>query len=140
MVRLFLAIVEHLVLICGYAESDEEIRDRLANYEGHIAQQKTKLASKKREYQDYEENIGQMRKEHVSAMLSHSELMNEAKVHEKNVAEREALIREVSNQYKLKGYEHSQMENAKVEEFLGRLDSMRTRQNAETEKLQVLEF
>jgi DNA repair protein RAD50 len=56
---------------------------------------------------------------------------------EQRIADREALIREISGKHNIKGYDHSPLEREKVIEFISRLDGLQRRQNVELEKLQV---
>lgn len=59
------------------------------------------------------------------------------KAHERRIAEREELIRHISDKHNIKGYNHSPLEREKVNEFISRLGDLQRRQRSDYEKLQT---
>jgi len=56
----------------------------------------------------------------------------------RRIEERETLIHSIGTKHHLNGYDHSPLERENVIEFISRFGDLRRRQNAETERLQVI--
>lgn len=117
--------------------SDEELLSRLRNFDANIVQQKQRRRRQEMERQDLEDELGRARKSHVDLVNEQGELAAEAKAHERRIAEREELIRYISDKHNIKGYNHSPLEREKVNEFISRLGDLQRRQRSDYEKLQT---
>ncbi|KAF8836218.1 hypothetical protein BDN67DRAFT_974411 [Paxillus ammoniavirescens] len=115
--------------------SDEELQARLQNFDENISQQKRNRRRQESERQDLEDELAKARRTHVELVNEQGELAAEAKAHERRLAEREELIREISDKHNIKGYSHSPLEREKVNEFIARLGDLQRRQRSEFEKL-----
>jgi len=58
-------------------------------------------------------------------------------LHDCRIAKREELIREISDKYNIKGYNHVPLEHEKVVEFVSQVGDLQQQQKSESEKLQV---
>lgn len=117
--------------------SDDELQNRLHNFDENIAQLKQKRSRREEERQDLEGGLTKARKTHVELVNEQGELAAEAKAHERRIAEREELIRDISDKQNIKGYSHSPLEREKVNEFISRLGDLQRRQHADYKKLQA---
>ncbi|KAF9643243.1 hypothetical protein BDM02DRAFT_1548809 [Thelephora ganbajun] len=125
---------ENLHVVSG---TDEEVMQRLNNFDKHIAEQKEKRRSEASNLQDLEDELAGARKSHMGAVNEHGSLKAEEKAQSRRIEERETLIRSIGTKHHLKGYDHSPLEKEKVVEFISRLGDLQRRQNAETERLQT---
>lgn len=117
--------------------SDDQLQNRLHNFDENIAQLKQKRRRHEGERQDFEDELAKTRRMHVELVNEQGELAAEAKAHERRITEREELIRDISDKYNIKGYSHSPLEREKVNEFISRLTDLQRRQRADYEKFQA---
>ncbi|KAF9783547.1 AAA domain-containing protein [Thelephora terrestris] len=125
---------ENLQVVAG---TDEEIVQRLSNFDKHIAERKEKRRSEAGHLQDLEDELVGVRKSHMESVNEHGSLKAEETAQSRRIEERETLIRSIGAKHHLKGYDHSPLEREKVLEFLSRLGDLQRSQNAETERLQT---
>ena len=59
------------------------------------------------------------------------------KAHVQRVEDREALIRELSTRFHMKGFDHTPLEREHVAEFITTFTDVRNQQNTATEDIQV---
>ncbi|KAG2126539.1 P-loop containing nucleoside triphosphate hydrolase protein [Suillus clintonianus] len=117
--------------------TDEELQERLRNFDQNIEKEKIARNRREVERQDLEDELAKTRRSHVELINEHGELAAEAKAHDRRISEREELIREISDKNIIKGYNHSPLEREKVVEFVSRLGDLQRRQRSEYEKLQT---
>ncbi|PSR71740.1 hypothetical protein PHLCEN_2v12388 [Hermanssonia centrifuga] len=116
--------------------TEEELAERLRNFDDHIMQQKRKRKSEESKMEDIEDELKRTRHAHSAKLTDKGQLEGEAKAQEERLLKREGIIREVSTKYQLQGYDHSPLEREKIVEFIDRLHALQKRQNQETDKLQ----
>ncbi|KAG0697633.1 P-loop containing nucleoside triphosphate hydrolase protein [Suillus ampliporus] len=117
--------------------TDEELQERLRNFDQNIEKEKIARNRREVERQDLEDELAKTRRLHVELINEHGELAAEAKAHDRRISEREELIRDISDKNNIKGYNHSPLEREKVVEFVSRLGDLQRRQRSEHEKLQT---
>ncbi|KAH9947593.1 P-loop containing nucleoside triphosphate hydrolase protein [Amylocystis lapponica] len=122
-----------LTIVAG---TDQELADRLKNFDEHIMQQKRTRREKLAKQQDVEDDLAAMRKAHVELNSEQGRLEAEAKAQEGRITDREALIRDISAKQQIKGYDHSPLEREKVLDFITKLSELKRRRNLETDRLQ----
>jgi DNA repair protein RAD50 len=125
----------------------------LTNFDTHIAQQKQKKRKEESVRQDKEDELANVRKQHVNLVNEQGELAAEAKVsiavakmiknqltmrqaQEQRISDRSALIQEISSKHGIKGYDNMTIDK-KVSEFISRLDEVQRKQKKEFDKIQV---
>ncbi|KAI0702294.1 hypothetical protein BC835DRAFT_1404375 [Cytidiella melzeri] len=118
------------------AGTDEELANRLKNYNDHISERKRTRVKFDSKRQDLEEEIATQRAAHMKKVSEHGQLAAEAKAHEEVLREREEAIRELSTKHQLMGYDYSPLEREKIIEFITRLTDLQRAQNNETDALQ----
>ncbi|TFY67850.1 hypothetical protein EVJ58_g1346 [Rhodofomes roseus] len=116
--------------------TDQELADRLKNFDDHVMKQKQKQRSETEKAQDIEEELSAIRKEHVKLVGQQGQLVAEEKAQEQRIADREELIREISATHNIKGYDHAPLDRHEVTDFIEKLKDLKRRQNLETDKLQ----
>ncbi|KDQ62331.1 hypothetical protein JAAARDRAFT_66083 [Jaapia argillacea MUCL 33604] len=116
--------------------TDDQLKERLANFEKHLGVQKQKRRQEESTRQDLEDDLRSARKSHVDLVNEHGRLSAEQKAHEQRVSDREELIRTIAGKYQMKGYDHSPLEKEKVADFISRLEDLVRQKASETEKLQ----
>ncbi|EPT05284.1 hypothetical protein FOMPIDRAFT_148443 [Fomitopsis schrenkii] len=116
--------------------TDQELADRLKNFDEHVMKLKQKQLTETNKSQDIDEELDSVRKEHVTLIGKQGELLAQEKAHEGRIAEREEHIGEISAKHSIKGYDHTPLSKQEVAEFSEKLRDLRKRQTSEYDKLQ----
>ncbi|TCD70142.1 DNA repair protein rad50 [Steccherinum ochraceum] len=116
--------------------TDEELGARQKNFDNHIGEQRRKKQVEENRQQDLEDELAKSRKAHVNEMSEQGRLQAQQKLHEQLLADREELIRNISSQHHLTGYDHSPLGRDEILEFINKLSDLQESQNRETERLQ----
>ncbi|KAI0057825.1 hypothetical protein BV25DRAFT_1994717 [Artomyces pyxidatus] len=116
-------------------DTDEQLAERLRNFNDHIAQQKRNRRQEEDKEQDIEDELTAARKKHVALNEEHGQLAAEAKAQEDRIVDRETLIREMAAQYGVRGFATSPLEPDMVADFTTRLLALQRQQTAEMERI-----
>ncbi|CCM03496.1 uncharacterized protein FIBRA_05630 [Fibroporia radiculosa] len=101
--------------------TDQELTDRLRNFDDHMQRQKQKRSMGMSKEQEVDEMLADERKAHA---------------HKQLIEDREATIKQICAKYQIQGFDQTPLERDKVLEFITKLEDLRRRQNTETDKLQ----
>ncbi|KAF8476550.1 P-loop containing nucleoside triphosphate hydrolase protein [Russula ochroleuca] len=117
-------------------DTDEQLEDRIKNFNAHIAEQRNVRRREEADEQDKEDELAVARRKHVELNEEHGQLNAEAKAQEERILDREALIHEIATQYSIRGFDVSPLERDKVTEFTTKLGGLLTQQTAGVERIQ----
>ncbi|KAF7792625.1 hypothetical protein EIP86_003722 [Pleurotus ostreatoroseus] len=118
------------------SDPDEVLLERVRNFDLHISQQKHKLKTEGTKLQDLEDDLSRSRKEYGEKLTEKGQYEAERKAHVQRVEDRETLIRELSNRFHMKGFDHTPLEREHVAEFITTFTDVRNQQNTATEDIQ----
>ncbi|KAH9179304.1 P-loop containing nucleoside triphosphate hydrolase protein [Lactarius sanguifluus] len=110
-------------------DTDEQLAERIKNFNSHIAEQRNVRRREEANEQDKDDELTTARKKHVELNEEHGQLIAEAKI-------REALIREIATQNGIRGFDVSPLERNKVLDFTTKLSSLSVQQTAEVDRIQ----
>ncbi|KAH8998513.1 hypothetical protein EDB92DRAFT_1835583 [Lactarius akahatsu] len=117
-------------------DTDEQLAERIKNFNSHIAEQRNVRRREEANEQDKDDELTTARKKHVELNEEHGQLIAEAKAQEERVLDREALIREIAAQNGIRGFDTSPLERNKVLDFTAKLSSLLVQQTAEVDRIQ----
>ncbi|KAH9065351.1 hypothetical protein EDB87DRAFT_1749578 [Lactarius vividus] len=117
-------------------DTDEQLAERIKNFNSHIAEQRNVRRREEANEQDKDDELTTARKKHVELNEEHGQLIAEAKAQEERVLDREALIREIATQNSIRGFDVSPLERDKVLDFTTKLGSLLVQQTAEVDRIQ----
>ncbi|KAH9049850.1 hypothetical protein EDB84DRAFT_1555814 [Lactarius hengduanensis] len=117
-------------------DTDEQLAERIKNFNSHIAEQRNVRRREEANEQDKDDELTTARKKHVELNEEHGQLIAEAKAQEERVLDREALIREIATQNGIRGFDVSPLERDKVLDFTTKLSSLLVQQTAEVDRIQ----
>ncbi|CAL1713176.1 unnamed protein product [Somion occarium] len=117
--------------------TDEELSERLRNFDEHIAKQKQKKMTEDARLQDLEDELAQIRKSHVALTTEQGKLEEKLQAQERLIADREELVRDLAAKHQLRGYDHSPLEKEQVLEFTTKLSELQRKQIIEADNIQA---
>ncbi|KAI9443279.1 hypothetical protein H4582DRAFT_1808403 [Lactarius indigo] len=117
-------------------DTDEQLAERIKNFNSHIAEQRNVRRREEADEQDKDDELTAARKKHVELNEEHGQLIAEAKAQEERVLDREVLIREIAAQNGIRGFDTSPLERDKVLDFTTKLSSLLVQQTAEVDRIQ----
>ncbi|KAL6304328.1 P-loop containing nucleoside triphosphate hydrolase protein [Sparassis latifolia] len=116
--------------------TDEELADRLQNFDENVAKQRQRCRVQNQKLQDVNDELAAARKAHVDLMNEQGRLESDEKTQEQRIADRESSIRDISAKYQIKGFDHSPLSREQIQDFIVKLGDLRRRQHSETNRLQ----
>ncbi|KZT60115.1 hypothetical protein CALCODRAFT_466016 [Calocera cornea HHB12733] len=114
---------------------DEDIEGKIKSFEQRVSQQEGRRRKLSEDLADELEGLQQYRRKHAEAMTTQGRLMAEKEAHVRHISAREDLVHEMSSKYHLRGFDHSPLENTKLEDFARRLKDLLAEQHAQTFRL-----
>ncbi|KAI0322043.1 AAA domain-containing protein [Amylostereum chailletii] len=119
-----------------FMHTDDELQQRLTNFNEHIAKQKRLLREHEAKEEDADAELISARRRHVELINEHGQLAAEAKAQETRMTEREDLVRELASLHGIRGFEASPLDRDQVTDFTSRLDTLQRQKTVETERIQ----
>ncbi|KAN0125486.1 P-loop containing nucleoside triphosphate hydrolase protein [Lactarius tabidus] len=117
-------------------DTDEQLAERIKNFNSHIAEQRNVRRREEANEQDKDDELAAARKKHVELNEEHGQLIAEAKAQEERIHDRETLIHEIATQNGIRGFDVSPLERDKVQDFSTKLSTLSAQQTAEVERIQ----
>ncbi len=136
--------------------TDEELAQRLKNFDDHIMEQKSQRRSHESKQEDLEEDLQGARKEHVELMGEQGKLQANLQacfLHSETrspryspfllqtqvqlLADRDEMVRDIAAKHQMMGYDHSPLDRPQLVDFISRLKDMQRAQNHATDNLVV---
>ncbi|KAF5385696.1 hypothetical protein D9757_005521 [Collybiopsis confluens] len=117
--------------------SDEELQRRIDQFDENILSQKTERRKAGSHKQDLEEELENGRTNHVSLVKQLADLNSEAKQQQQRLKDRETLIREIAQKFKIATFGPEPLDGSKIIEFMSKLDNLKQKQSDELETLQA---
>ncbi|KAH9080471.1 hypothetical protein EDB83DRAFT_2339604 [Lactarius deliciosus] len=105
----------------NFSDTDEQLAERIKNFNSHIAEQRNVRRREEANEQDKDDELTTARKKHAQ---------------EERVLDREALIREIAAQNGIRGFDASPLERNKVLDFTTKLSSLLVQHTAEVDRIQ----
>ncbi|KAG8827144.1 DNA repair protein rad50 [Serendipita sp. 401] len=127
-------ISESLELLDG---TDVELEDRRRGFEHHMQAQKATKDRKSADLRDEEERMVDMRRQLGEEQRHEGQLLGEEQAHHKNIARRDALVRDVSKKYGLKGFDQGILEKNQLSDFFSRINDLQRRRTMDLEQAQA---
>ncbi|WVQ73482.1 hypothetical protein IAR50_003054 [Cryptococcus sp. DSM 104548] len=118
-------------------ESTEELIEMLNNFKSHLDELQGEKARKEEEKDRVETEIEEMRAKERSCASKQGGFQAQRQMYERNLKEREAVIRQVARNHGLSGYNHSPLEDWKVDEFVDKISEMVRSAENDLRKLQA---
>ncbi|PCH40037.1 hypothetical protein WOLCODRAFT_162047 [Wolfiporia cocos MD-104 SS10] len=116
--------------------TDQELAERLQNFDEHIIRQRQKRQSQSSKLQDVEEELERQRQLRLDVSKQQGQLMAEEKAQEQLVADREKLIHELAAKHQIRGYDHTPLDRKDITEFMNKLDDLQRTRVDEVDQLQ----
>nr|XP_019013012.1 DNA repair protein RAD50 [Kwoniella pini CBS 10737]OCF51793.1 DNA repair protein RAD50 [Kwoniella pini CBS 10737] len=118
-------------------ETSEELQHMLNNFDSHLRSIEGKKASQESLKEKEEGVLEDLRTKERTLALRQGELQGNRKTYQKNLREREAVIREVAKTHNFAGYDYSPLEDHKVLEFVEKMHELVRKAENDLKKLQA---
>nr|XP_018262086.1 DNA repair protein RAD50 [Kwoniella dejecticola CBS 10117]OBR84244.1 DNA repair protein RAD50 [Kwoniella dejecticola CBS 10117] len=118
-------------------ETSDELQHMLNNFDAHLRSIEGKKATQESLKEKEEGVLDDLRSRERTLALRQGELQGNRKTYQKNLREREAVIREVAKTHDFAGYDYSPLEDHKVLEFVDKLHELVRKAENDLKKLQA---
>lgn len=117
--------------------ADHELEERRRNFEQHIVMQRSKRDRKARDLKDEEERLVDIRHQLGEEQKREGQLVGEEQAYHRNIARRDALVREISKKNGIKGFDHDTLDRNQWSDFRLRMNDLQRRHGSTVEGIQT---